>query len=120
MKINIKSTGICFVISAATIFVTGCNYSSGKKNADGSVINQENLCVTQSKDKATNCEAGQKVVFVPNSWGSEQLPIIFAALNCDLRYSVVMTNGGVTCIYVGDKKSTSKEEKSGDDKTSNK
>ena len=45
------------------------------------------------------CDIGQKVVFLPNSWGNEQLPILFAAVNCDLRFEVVMSNGGVTCIY---------------------
>lgn len=50
---------------------------------------------------AATCTAGQKVVFLPDSWGNEQLPILFAAVNCDLRYAVALTNGGVTCIYVG-------------------
>ncbi len=48
---------------------------------------------------AAACKPGQKVLFLPNSWGNDQLPIIFAGINCDLRYSVAMNNGGVTCIY---------------------
>jgi hypothetical protein len=39
------------------------------------------------------------VAFLPDRWGNEQLPVIFAAVNCDLRYSVALTEGAVTCIY---------------------
>ena len=65
-------------------------------------INQKDLCQVQSwhhDDVATSCRPGQKVVFLPPSFGNEQLPIIFAAVNCDLRYTVALTNGAVTCIY---------------------
>ena len=51
-------------------------------------IDQANLCevkVWQHDDVAAVCKAGQKVVFLPASFGNEQLPIIFAAVNCDLR-----------------------------------
>ncbi|TAK37657.1 MAG: hypothetical protein EPO30_10495 [Lysobacteraceae bacterium] len=47
----------------------------------------------------TACSPGQKVLFLPNSWGNEQLPVVFAAVNCDLRFSVAMTVGGVACIF---------------------
>jgi len=53
----------------------------------------------QSDATAATCTPGQKVAFLPDRWGNEQLPILFAAVNCDLRYAVVLTNGGVTCIY---------------------
>lgn len=65
-------------------------------------VDQKNLCeVSEWRADAVAgvCEPGQKVVFLPRQFGNEQLPIYFAAVNCDLRYSVAMTNGGVTCIY---------------------
>jgi hypothetical protein len=68
-----------------------------------SSIKPSNLCEVSSWEKSATAEActpGQKVVFLPNRWGNEQLPILFAALNCDLRYSVVSNNGGVSCIYL--------------------
>ncbi len=37
-------------------------------------------------------------VFTP-SFGNQQLLVIFAAVNCHLRYSVALTTGAVTCIY---------------------
>jgi hypothetical protein len=65
-------------------------------------INQSQVCEVsgwQHDVTASACKPGQKVVFLPSRWGNEQLPIMFASVNCDLRYSVVLTNGGVTCIY---------------------
>ncbi|WP_298925246.1 hypothetical protein [uncultured Ramlibacter sp.] len=48
---------------------------------------------------AKACKPGQKIVFLPETFGNEQLPVIFAAVNCDLRYQVALTRGGVSCIY---------------------
>ncbi len=65
-------------------------------------IDQNALCevgVWRHDEVAQSCKPGQKIVFLPGSWGNEQLPVIFAAVNCDLRYSVAMTNGAVACIY---------------------
>jgi hypothetical protein len=36
---------------------------------------------------------------VPASFGNEQLPVLFAAVNCDMRYAIALTKGGVACIY---------------------
>jgi len=47
------------------------------------------------------CKVGRKVLFLPQTFGNEQLPVLFAAINCDLRYAVALTNGAVTCIYAG-------------------
>lgn len=66
------------------------------------VIDQANLCEVnawQRDNVASVCKPGQKVVYLPSSFGNEQLPIIFAAVNCDLRYSVALTVGAVSCIY---------------------
>lgn len=61
---------------------------------------QHELCLTDNVVIESGCTPGQRAVFLPPRWGNEQLPVSFAAMNCDLRYSVVMTNGGVTCIYL--------------------
>lgn len=63
-------------------------------------IDQDNICIVSSAaDAAKTCKEGEKVMFNPQSWGNEQLPVIFAGFSCDLRYAVALTNGGVTCIY---------------------
>lgn len=65
------------------------------------VIDQDALCQTDSYQVASHCKEGGKVGFFPRSFGNEQLPGMFAALNCDLRYQVVATNGAVVCIFKG-------------------
>lgn len=55
----------------------------------------------QRDQTEAKCRVGQKVVFLPDTWGNAQLPILFTAVNCDLRYAVALTKGAVTCIYVG-------------------
>ena len=93
--------------------ITACSKLGG--DSSESSIKPSNLCEVSSWEKAATAEActpGQKVVFLPNRWGNEQLPIMFSALNCDLRYSVVSNNGGVSCIYlpttIANKQSTQK------------
>lgn len=39
------------------------------------------------------CTPGEKIVFMPKSFGNEQLPVYFAAINCDLHYPVVSSRG---------------------------
>ncbi|WP_157982585.1 hypothetical protein [Simplicispira lacusdiani] len=66
------------------------------------VIDQAQLCEVNAWQHdlvASVCKPGQKVVFLPRSFGNAQLPILFAAVNCDLRYAVALTEGAVTCIY---------------------
>ena len=65
-------------------------------------IDQQQLCEVQNWQKdatALVCKPGQKVLFVPATFGNEQLPVLFAAVNCDHRFSIALTKGGVSCIY---------------------
>ncbi|RVT51311.1 hypothetical protein [Rubrivivax albus] len=68
--------------------------------ADTSALAQTEICATQEVRVETGCKPGQRVVFMPSRFGNEQLPVMFASMNCDLRYAVAMTNGGVTCIFI--------------------
>jgi hypothetical protein len=92
------------------VLIVGCSQSAGPNPVASEAAapsgesrpDQANLCEVREwalDAVATRCDAGQKVVFLPSRWGNEQLPIFFAAVNCDLRYSVAITNGAVTCIY---------------------
>ncbi|MCA3929081.1 hypothetical protein [Vibrio vulnificus] len=65
-------------------------------------INQDTLCTAVSWKAADNegkCKEGNKIAFLPNSFGNEQLPIMFVALNCDLNHNVSLTKGGAVCIF---------------------
>jgi len=70
--------------------------SAGEAIAPG--INQGILCTVDNLFPV-GCERGQKILFMPPRFGNEQLPVIFAAGNCDMRYSIALTNGAVACIY---------------------
>jgi hypothetical protein len=84
-------------ISVIGLSLSGCN------NSTETFSNIDQTAVCQVDDWGLNrtmqCKAGQKIAFLPNSWGNEQLPLKFIAVNCDLRYSVSINNGGVVCIY---------------------
>ena len=95
---------------AVALAVAGCsNGDGGARPTPSAPIasgnagpDQVNLCEVstwQHDDVARECKPGQKVVYLPQRFGNEQLPILFAAVNCDLRYSVALTLGAVTCIY---------------------
>ncbi len=49
---------------------------------------------------ASGCKAGQRVVLMPPRLRNEQLQVQLAALNGDLHYYVVLTNGGVACTFL--------------------
>ena len=93
--------GVCVAVA----LLTGCQQkaeATGKVAEAGPVIHQESIC--EVKDwklgvTTAQCKPGQKVIFLPSSWGNEQLPMLFVGVNCDLRYSVALTHGGVVCIF---------------------
>ncbi|ELF6478242.1 hypothetical protein V9R51_003812 [Vibrio cholerae] len=65
-------------------------------------IDQDTLCTAVSwkaADNGAKCKEGSKIAFLPKSFGNEQLPIMFVALNCDLNHKVSLTNGGAVCIF---------------------
>lgn len=81
--------------------VSGCHHRGPAPVGAGATLHQQDVCEVHDWPRhvvAAACVPGEKVAFLPDRWGNEQLPIDFAAVNCDLRYSVVLTNGGVTCI----------------------
>lgn|SRR5690606_27947971 len=107
------------VLTAALLasLMTACSSPSptGSTGASGVTIDQSTVCeVTDWHHDVVKaaCTRGQKVVFLPKSWGNDQLPVIFAAVNCDLRFNVAMTVGGVACIFApisGDTNSAGEE-----------
>jgi hypothetical protein len=103
---NLQTRMGCYQNELKSMFVLGLALAittlSGCSKFDSS-INPSSLCEVTSWDReaaAQACKPGQKVVFLPNRWGNEQIPIMFAAINCDPRYPAVQNNGGVICIYL--------------------
>ena len=80
--------------------MAGCSNPSQEKNSS---IDQSLVCKVESWDAESTkkrCASGQKIVFLPETWGNKQLPVIFSAVNCDHRFEIVITDGGVSCIYL--------------------
>jgi len=108
------------VAASLATSVTGCDRAVSVPHDTSASTNQPfpdqtHVCEVhhwQQDVTSAECKTGQKVVFLPSSFGNEQLPILFAAVNCDLRYSTALTNGGVTCIYVGPLAPTAKADAS--------
>lgn len=89
-------------VAVSAVWSTGCAPQAKDSTESVAAIDQVNLCEVKDWRRnvvAESCKPGQKVVYLPGSWGNEQLPIFFVAVNCDLRYSVSLTNGGAVCIY---------------------
>jgi hypothetical protein len=96
---------LSLVVLTSTVTVSGCLQSkeepkSVPREEVASPLAQDQICVTRDVRVESGCQPGQRVVFMPGRWGSEQLPVMFAAMNCDLRFTVAMTNGGVTCVFL--------------------
>lgn len=96
-----RTVAVSGLLTASLVLLAGCQQGVGAVSA-AEPIDQDNLCqVSEWKLDTTSkaCKPGQKVAFLPSRWSSEQLPIYFAAANCDMRYAVAQTNGGVVCIF---------------------
>jgi hypothetical protein len=95
---------LALLILTSTMAFSGCiqgreDSKSVVPEAAASPLAQDQICVTSEVRVESDCRPGQRVVFMPGRWGNEQLPVMFAAMNCDLRYTVAMTQGGVTCVF---------------------
>jgi hypothetical protein len=89
-------------LAAAALSACGGGHSNAEAvsaHAVAADITQDSACQVSSWRVAEGCTPGQKIVFLPESWGNEQMPVMFAALNCDLRYQVVSSKGAVACIF---------------------
>lgn len=63
---------------------------------------QARICFVNDFD-TQGCQKGDDLLYMPERWGNEQLPIEFAAKKCDFSKSVLWNNGGVACVYAGGK-----------------
>lgn len=57
----------------------------------------QGLCMRFDINEIESCAPGSKVVFLPQRWGNEQLPIYTVGMNCDLSKPIVQNNAGVVC-----------------------
>jgi len=93
-------TALMFAVVVSGASLSACAQQMATRSAD--LIDQASLCkvgVWRNEDVAGGCRPGQKIGFLPKTLRNEQLAVNFAAVNCDLRSSVALTTGAVTCIY---------------------
>ena len=62
----------------------------------------ERVCVVRDFN-LNGCKKGDTILYIPKEWGNEQLPVNFAAQFCHFNKQIVWTNGGVSCVYAGQK-----------------
>ncbi|MGN0915573.1 MAG: hypothetical protein ACI4NE_04385 [Succinivibrio sp.] len=79
------------------------NIIRSDKTTDAEVSTQQtdsktNVCLAFNTGAIENCQKGSQLLFLPQTWGNDQLPILVAGYNCDFNHPVVYNNGGVTCI----------------------
>ena len=66
---------------------------------------QTELCLVQDGNAASKeCKNGDVMLFLPPSFGNEQLPIGISAAFCDFEHPVVHNAGGVSCIFTDARK----------------
>lgn len=98
------ATCIAFALGGCTDRPAASKPAATAPVADrGSTLDQGDACFVLNyplgMSALKTCKPGERVVFLPQAWGNEQLPIQFVSMACDLRYTIAMTNGGVVCIY---------------------
>lgn len=89
-------------ISAGLLLFLSASLSTATATANDGPPDQSRYCVATeiAQDSvAMSCTPGQKVLFLPQRFGNPQMPVMFAAVHCDLRYAIALTEGAVTCIY---------------------
>jgi len=69
------------------------------------------LCMAFDMNSIGNCQKGTKLMFLPQRWGNDQLPIIVAGSHCDFNHPVVYNNGGVACVKLSEAVVQSSEQK---------
>lgn len=99
-----KAGGLaCTGVVLAGLLLTACGGGTAPVTESGQpsgVLDQQVICLTEAMRPSPECKPGQRVAFLPTTFGNEQMPVAFATMNCDLRYAVVQTSGGVTCIFL--------------------
>lgn len=87
-------------LCAGAVILSACGDKEVRATPSNENWKAPEICRVENINEFPGCTAGQQLLFLPPSWGNEQLPVI-AAASCDLRYPAVWSKGGLTCIYAG-------------------
>nr|PMI52312.1 hypothetical protein BCU43_19900 [Vibrio lentus]PMI89476.1 hypothetical protein BCU35_23040 [Vibrio lentus]PMI98573.1 hypothetical protein BCU32_16865 [Vibrio lentus] len=71
----------------------------------GLYLYNDTICHFANGDEANaKCKDGDVAMWTPNSFGNEQLPILYISLFCDFEAPITHTVGGVSCIFTTKRK----------------
>lgn len=92
------------VLLALTFALSATSFNSSA--AFGlSDLKQDKICHFANGDEANaKCKDGDVAMWTPNSFGNEQLPILYISLFCDFEAPITHTVGGVSCIFTTKRK----------------
>ncbi|MCE0493780.1 hypothetical protein [Vibrio salinus] len=83
-----------------TIYKRELTINLSKPHKDNSKI-----CSATSTIEAKNkCTDGDVAMFLPNTYGNEQVPLLYVTLFCDFDYPITHAGGGVSCIFTTKRK----------------
>ena len=104
MSVQMKRIFVAGLAGFALSVLAGCQQSQAPGNhmTAASDIDQDTLCQVSTWkpiNVASQCEAGQKILYRPGDEAGSEQSALFTAANCDLRFTVSATPGGTTCIY---------------------
>lgn len=97
-----------FAVAATVGLITACNGGTqpqqGAPSASGEAPEQpalaaNTLCQVDQSFDISHCNNGNRFLFQPSRFGSEQLPLVVIANFCDIQHPVHFNNGGVVCIF---------------------
>lgn len=89
-----------FSLLSVALLLSGCLDFQNK----AATIDQSKSCLVQTDEQIKNCKVGELVLFAPQRWGNEQLPLFIIAQYCDTNHQVMYNNSGVVCVFAGERK----------------
>lgn len=70
-------------------------------------LKQNSMChVSNAEEMVQNCKDGDILLFTPQIFGNEQLPINITGFACDFERPIVWNASGVTCVFTTKRKAS--------------
>ena len=96
MNFKITSALIVSALFASTCFAS---FPFGTLRDDGPV-GKSTYCAASTPEEVDQCRNGELILFAPDMFGNEQLPLVFIAQYCDTEKPVFFNKSGVVCTKV--------------------
>jgi len=92
---------LLFAITLVVIVITAITMGINKNYLFSCT---QDIChVSSINDAFKKCEDGDTVMFLPSTYGNDQLPLAAAAAFCDFSKPVIWNTGGVSCVFTSER-----------------